>query len=138
MPEGKAVLYVHKDGYFPFVESITVKVGDNLLAVELLPQGKKLDASVGSADAPLYTMKGDTLVYNASAVKTLPGDYAIDILRQMPGAALLIFICFFWGGFNNLLSLRQSVVDRYEIYMFEKNPAVHLLVVRLFRFCPDG
>lgn len=91
VPEGKAVLYVHKDGYFPFVESITVKVGDNLLAVELLPQGKKLDASVVSADAPLYTMKGDTLVYNASAVKTLPGDYAIDILRQMPGAEVSNF-----------------------------------------------
>ncbi len=36
-------------------------------------------------DAPMITVRGDTLIYNASAVNTLEGDEAIEILRQMPG-----------------------------------------------------
>lgn len=37
------------------------------------------------AEVPVLTVKGDTLVYNAVAVRTFDGDEPIKIVEQLPG-----------------------------------------------------
>ena len=46
---------------------------------------KHIDAVVVRSRIRMYEMKGDTIVYIPKAVKTMEGEKALEILRQMPG-----------------------------------------------------
>ena len=73
------------DGYAPFSESFTLTPGENIVIVPRQQKAETLDAASVSAERPIMTMKGDTLVYHAAAMTVREGDYAVDLLAQMPG-----------------------------------------------------
>ena len=73
------------DDYAPFSESFVLMPGDNVVIVPRQKKIETLDAATVTAEAPVMTMRGDTLVYHAAALRVDEGDYAIDLLRQMPG-----------------------------------------------------
>ena len=73
------------DAYAPFSESFTLMPGENLVIVPRQRKAETLDEASVAAERPVMTMRGDTLVYHASALTVNEGDYAIDLLRQMPG-----------------------------------------------------
>lgn len=83
---GTVRLLVVKDGYLPFDDNITLTQGDQAVTIELTHEGEELSGAVATAVQPVLTMKGDTLVFHADAVKRMTGDYAIDLIAQMPGA----------------------------------------------------
>ena len=56
-------------------------LGDVWLAED--PTG--IDAVVVRSRLKMYEMKGDTIVYIPKAVKTMEGEKALEIMRQMPG-----------------------------------------------------
>ena len=73
------------DDYAPFSESFVLMPGENVVIVPRQREIETLDAASVTAEAPVMTMKGDTLVYHANALTVNEGDYAIDLLKQMPG-----------------------------------------------------
>ncbi len=73
------------DDYAPFSESFVLMPGENVVIVPRQRKIETLDAASVTAEAPVMTMKGDTLVYHAAALRVDEGDYAIDLLKQMPG-----------------------------------------------------
>lgn len=83
-------LVLEAAGFQSFSQGFYLVPGENVVLVELrkslqddIPE--VLDAAKIEAEIPVATMKGDTLVYNAAAVALQQGDYAIDLLKQMPG-----------------------------------------------------
>ena len=85
IPVGDAVLSFSLLGYVTMTRNVHVKAGQNRVMVNLEPSSEELDAAVvAAAPAPLK-VSGDTVVFNAAAVKTEKGERAIDILEQMPG-----------------------------------------------------
>lgn len=86
IPVGAVNLEIKKEGFARFYESIAIEPGEKMVVVELMREGDVIEGAVVSATMPLARMRGDTLVYNAQAVKQLPGDFTIDIIRQLPGA----------------------------------------------------
>ena len=73
------------DDYAPFSESFTLTPGENIVIVPRQQKIETLDAASVSAERPIMTMRGDTLVYHAAAMTVREGDYAVDLLAQMPG-----------------------------------------------------
>ena len=55
------------------------------LRVRLKPQSQEIDQVVVEGRARLVSQRGDTLVYNAAAVRTMDGDETIRMLEQLPG-----------------------------------------------------
>ncbi len=55
------------------------------LRVMLKPAAQEIDQVVVEGRARLVSQRGDTLVYNAAAVRTMEGDEAIRMLEQLPG-----------------------------------------------------
>lgn len=53
--------------------------------VWLAEDPKHIDAVVVRSRLKMYEMKGDTIVYIPKAVKTMEGEKALEILRNMPG-----------------------------------------------------
>ena len=87
---GPVHLMLEAEGHESFSEGFELVPGENIVLVEMKQvkpekDPEVLDAAVVEAEVPLMTMKGDTLVYNAAAMAIQQGDYAIDLLRQMPG-----------------------------------------------------
>ena len=82
---GVIQMSIKKDGYATFSETFEIVPGENVILVDLSPSGGDIDPAVATSRPPVMTMKGDTLVYNAAAIDTREGDYAIDILKQFPG-----------------------------------------------------
>ena len=73
------------DSYEPFSETFGLMPGENVVIVPRQRKVETLDAATVTAEAPIMTMKGDTLIYHANALTVREGDYAIDLLMQMPG-----------------------------------------------------
>ena len=57
------------------------------LRVRLKPQSQEIDQVVVEGRARLVSQRGDTLVYNAAAVRTMDGDETIRMLERLPGVA---------------------------------------------------
>lgn len=55
------------------------------LRVMLKTAAQEIDQVVVEGRAQLVSQRGDTLVYNAAAVRTMDGDEAIRMLEQLPG-----------------------------------------------------
>jgi hypothetical protein len=73
------------DDYAPFSETFALMPGENIVIVPRQRKTETLDAASVAAERPIMTMKGDTLVYHAAALTVREGDFAIDLLMQMPG-----------------------------------------------------
>lgn len=83
---GQTVLLgIKATGYVDFLEPVLIEKGEKMVVVEMTREGEKIEGAVVTSQMPLAVMKGDTLVYNASAVKQMEGDFAVDIFRQLPG-----------------------------------------------------
>lgn len=75
--------------YKPFETTVRVVEGRNEpLKIMLERDVKQIDAVSVKADVPLFKRSGDTLIYNAAAVKTLEGDDAVRVLEQLPGVLI--------------------------------------------------
>ena len=81
----QVTLSMVNDDYAPFSETFGLMPGENVVIVPRQRKVETLDAATVTAEAPIMTMKGDTLVYHANALTVREGDYAIDLLMQMPG-----------------------------------------------------
>ena len=90
------------------------------MTVKLEPAAKEIEKVTVKADIPLYKLSGDTLIYNAAAVKTLEGDDAIRIVEQLPGIILN----------NNSISVLGKSVERTYVdgkLIFGESPMTALL-----------
>ena len=85
---GKKKILATQLSFKPTLMEVEVLPGSNAFMVEMTEDPKVLEAAgiVGKI-API-TQKGDTLIYNAAAVKTMDGENALEILRQMPGVEI--------------------------------------------------
>ncbi len=83
VPFDKVTLRVSHVSYQSFENVVELEAGDNFFFVklDLIP----LDVASVVADVSPVSHRGDTVVFNASAVRTMEGDNAVEILRQMPG-----------------------------------------------------
>lgn len=85
IPMGPAHLRITLMGYEEISSDVSINPGENKMMVNLRPESLKLSqATVTAKVAPLAIVK-DTVLMNAAAVKVNKGEYAIDILQQMPG-----------------------------------------------------
>lgn len=81
---GRVTLSMTNDTFAPFSESFELMPGENVVIITRQMK-QELEAAVVASEAPVMTMKGDTLVYHAAAMNVQPGDFAMDLLKQMPG-----------------------------------------------------
>jgi len=88
LPSGSIHLSIVKEGYEDFSEDVTLTPGDNVVIVELKQAIETLTPAVKTEEVPLVSMRGDTLVFNATAIPLQESDYAIDLLRQFPGVEI--------------------------------------------------
>ncbi|MCQ2119937.1 MAG: carboxypeptidase-like regulatory domain-containing protein, partial [Bacteroidales bacterium] len=72
-------------GYEEIGNAMKLVAGPNEVLVNLQPQKEMLDAAVKKETVSPVSVKGDTIVFHAAAVKTNKGENAIDVLEQMPG-----------------------------------------------------
>lgn len=72
-------------GYEEQARTITLSPGENKFIANLKPDIQALDGAVVKETVKPVSLKGDTIVFHASAVKTEKGEMAIDVLEQMPG-----------------------------------------------------
>lgn len=90
---GKRVIRISRVGFEPYVDSLELDPGSNIVYVSLkTPEEARKDkeahtlhAAMVEAEADAMRMRGDTIVYNAAAVRTMQGDNAMQLLEQMPG-----------------------------------------------------
>ena len=90
---GPVHLLLEARGYKPFSESFELVPGENVVLVEMKKEeedvpapSEELDPASVEAVGRIATIKGDTLVYNATMLALQEGDYAIDLLKQMQTA----------------------------------------------------
>ncbi len=82
---GKAFVKFSMMGYEELAKTIPINPGENKIVANLKPVTEQLAAAVVKEVVDPLSIKGDTLVFHAAAVKTNAGEKAIDILEQMPG-----------------------------------------------------
>lgn len=84
---GEVHLSMTADSYAPFSESFELMPGENVVILSRQTK-RELEAATVVAEAPIMTMKGDTLVYHTAAMNVQAGDFAVDLLKQMPGVEM--------------------------------------------------
>lgn len=84
------VLILKRAGYRTFSGVFPLVPGKNIVLVEMHrgSDNEELDPAKVTAEAPMMTMEGDTLVLHAAAAIRRDGDYAIDLLKQFPGVEI--------------------------------------------------
>lgn len=82
---GKKTILASSMTYHPTLMEVELLPGGNAVIVQMRRKDYVLDPAVTLAKVDAVTQKGDTLIYHPAAVKTMEGENAIDILRQMPG-----------------------------------------------------
>ncbi len=86
VPAGKARLEVRYVGYR--TENVEISVTANRTTysnIQIEEAPTDIEAIAVTAQIPVMSKSGDTLVYHAGAVRTLEGDYAEEIFKQLPG-----------------------------------------------------
>lgn len=118
---GDAIFRVSHISYKPYEKKIRIQPRQlEPLVIKLEPAAKEIEEVTVKADIPLYKLSGDTLIYNAAAVKTLEGDDAIRIVEQLPGIILN----------NNSISVLGKSVERTYVdgkLIFGESPMTALL-----------
>ena len=67
---GDAIVRISHLSYKPYERKIVVKKGDAPLKIELELAAQEIEDVTVKTYIPLYKMSGDTLIYNAAAIKT--------------------------------------------------------------------
>ena len=87
VPVGQTTLHITHISFQP--QTVVCEVKKNELCdVKIILQeaSTKIKEITVNGEIPVMTQHGDTLVYNAAAIKTLEGDAAVRIVEQLPGA----------------------------------------------------
>ena len=89
VPAGYVRVEVSFLGYETYVQD-SVRVAPRYgvqrpLRIQMKAAAREIDQVVVEGRARLVSQRGDTLVYNAAAVRTLQGDEVIQMLDQLPG-----------------------------------------------------
>ena len=82
---GDHMVCVEMLGYKPFYRSIYVRDDIDLKVIRLQQDEEQLKAALVSAIGAPMEVRQDTVIYNASAFRTLTNDKLSDLLKQMPG-----------------------------------------------------
>ena len=85
---GKKTLLATHIACSPTLMEIDVLPGENAFMVQMISQYQKIDAAYVSAQVVPFMQRGDTIIFNAAAIKTMEGENAIEILRNMPGVEI--------------------------------------------------
>lgn len=85
LPPGKVYIKVTKMGMNPADGVFDLTEGDNAVLFTMTHSREELESSIITGSVPLVRLLGDTTVFNAAAVKTMPGETAMAILEQLPG-----------------------------------------------------
>lgn len=87
IPLGKAQLKITHINFEPFDTLIDIKKRTEILAI-LKERVVTLNEIRVKADIPMIIRSGDTIKFNAAAVKQMEGDVALEVLKQMPGVEI--------------------------------------------------
>lgn len=83
---GRVVLRFSHMSYKDAVLEVEVKPGETTeVEVKMQEAPIELESATVKGEIPVLTVKGDTLVYHAAAVRTLEGDETLRIVEQLPG-----------------------------------------------------
>ena len=85
LPPGKVYVKVTKIGLNPADGVFDLTEGDNAVLFTMSHSREEIEAAIVSGNVPLMRMLADTAIFNAAAVKTMPGETAMAILEQLPG-----------------------------------------------------
>lgn len=85
VPVGNARVTFSMMGYEELTNVVMINPGQNRMIANLKAETTQLEAAVLKVAVEPITIKQDTIVFHASAVKVNKGENAIDILEQMPG-----------------------------------------------------
>ena len=88
VPPGQVKIRASHVACKPYEGTTTLVAGPNILLINMENKPQEIAAAYASAEAKPVTHKGDTVIFNAAAVRTMEGDYAVEILRQMPGVEI--------------------------------------------------
>ena len=83
---GRVVLRFSHVSYKEVIKEIEVKPGETTeLNVMMQEAPQEIESVTVKGEVPVLTVKGDTLVYHAAAVRTFDDDETIKIVEQLPG-----------------------------------------------------
>lgn len=86
VPAGRVVLRFSHVSYKDVMEEVEVKPGETTeVEVTMQEARQEIESVTVKGEVPVLTIKGDTLVYHAAAVRTFEGDETIKIVEQLPG-----------------------------------------------------
>lgn len=123
VPQGKYELHVEYMGYVPFRKDVDIKLSEfeaekNLGKIQIEPSREFLDAASVSAAGNPVVIKQDTVVYNASAYRTVENAMLVDLLKKLPGVKI---------GSDGSIQVNGEKVDRLTVggkTFFQKDPAL--------------
>ena len=83
---GRVVLRFSHISCKDVIKEVEVKLGETTeVEVTMREASQEIESVTVKGEVPVLTVKGDTLVYNAAAVRTFEGDETIKIVEQLPG-----------------------------------------------------
>jgi len=83
---GRVVLRFSHISCKDVIKEVEVKLGETTeVEVTMREASQEIESVTVKGEVPVLTVKGDTLVYNAVAVRTFEGDEPIKIVEQLPG-----------------------------------------------------
>lgn len=88
VPPGKATILITHVSFDSFGGLLDLVSGRNAVIIPLKQLPVSLTGAVVQAEVPPVIQHGDTLIFNAAAIRTMEDDNALEILRQMPGVEI--------------------------------------------------
>lgn len=86
IPAGRVTLRFSHVSYEEVTREVEVKSGETTeVEIRMQEASQEIETVTVKGEIPVLTIKGDTLVYNAAAVRTLEGDETMRIVEQLPG-----------------------------------------------------
>lgn len=88
VPPGRKHIKAWFQSYLPYEGILEAEAGANVIFLKIEIDRNYLAEAKVIADVPLVSHRGDTIIFNAAAVKRMDGENAMEILRQMPGVSI--------------------------------------------------
>ena len=83
---GRVTLRFSHISYKDVIKEIEVKPGQTTeVRITMQEAPQQIDAVTVKGETQVLKISGDTLIYNAAAVRTLEGDETMEIIKQLPG-----------------------------------------------------
>jgi hypothetical protein len=87
VPGKKTILATHI-ACRPTLMEVDVLPGDNAFMVQMVDDYLNISPAFVSAQVVPFLQRGDTIIFNAAAIKTMEGENALEVLRNMPGVEI--------------------------------------------------